>query len=302
MLLLSIGALGGDRGWRETLSPHFVLMHEGGFAPSGIVLDLEKLHNNLRLDLSMFSPWMAKERVRVYLYASQERYLRGEFSPPSWSNGIAEVQFKRVVSFDRPSRRDLMAVLGHEMTHLFFETYWAPSADRMPTWLNEGLAMLEEAEDRRQPEKSDWFQTQALLLQSGFTPFERFVKISPARDLGGNKDAVTLWYVQAYSVTHFLYRKQTRLQLFNFCRMLKEGKSLDAALWQAYRYGNLKAFQNAWKNWLSSNEVRDQLHTEYRRVSAGTAAPAPAARGGARSGRKTLAPVGFDSLRREHSR
>src|SRR5438045_9286300 len=80
---------GADWGWRQTLSPHFVVFHESAWTPSGFVLDLEKMHNRLRMDLSMFSPWMSKERLNLYLYKGQQSYLEGEFKPPKWSNGIS---------------------------------------------------------------------------------------------------------------------------------------------------------------------------------------------------------------------
>ncbi len=136
LLLLASGLLGGAvRGsceegpgqteWKTTTSPHFLVYHEAPFAPPGVVLGLEKLYGRLRLDLSMFAPWMEKEKVKVYIYRSRNTYLNPkEFNPPSWSDGIAFLDRKIIVSFEQKGRRKLTEILAHEMTHLLFESYW----------------------------------------------------------------------------------------------------------------------------------------------------------------------------------
>ncbi|MFH1723147.1 MAG: hypothetical protein ABII00_00855 [Elusimicrobiota bacterium] len=268
-------ALAGVRDWNETLSPHFVVLHESAFAPSGVVLDLEKLHNRLRLDLSMFAPWMAKERVKIYLYKTRESYLHGKFQPPSWSTGIAVQEEKLIATFEFPSREEFLDVIGHELTHLLFEGYWAEVKKTPPVWLNEGLSMIEESPDRSRPEKSRWYQAMAFLTDRTVIPLSRYVRMNPGRDLGSNKDAVTLWYVQAYSLVHFLYRRHTRLQFFNFCGLLRDGTRLERALWKVYRYQSLERLEAAWKRWLKLPDVRNKFLPQERAPAISARAEAP---------------------------
>ena len=242
----------GDTFWHETLAPHFQVRHQPAFLPPGFVLQLEKIHNHLRMDLSMFSPWMAKERLKLYFYADRDSYLKGELKPPGWSNGIAFHKEKIVAVYDQANRPKLFQIIAHETTHLLFEGYWWESGKAPPQWLNEGLAMMEEADDPRLPEKSEWFQTMALLNPEHTIPFKQFAEIRPTTDLkdNSNKDAVSLWYVQAFSIVHFLYREHSRLQFQNFCNQLRDGKDLEKVIWQVYRYSGSEELDRAWRAWL----------------------------------------------------
>ncbi len=240
--------------WHETTSPHFAVAHEMPWSPPGFVMNLEKMHNRLRMDLGMLSPWMSKERIKLYLYKDSESYLAGEFNPPHWSNGLALFELKVVAVPDNPDRKELMRVIGHEMTHILFESYWWEAKKRPAAWLNEGLAMMEESDAPGHPERSQWFQL--MVLNPGtFLPLEEFFAITPAKDLH-NPDIVADWYVQAYSIVYFLYRGHQRLQFKNFCSQLRDGRPLFESMWLAYRYHDAAALEKDWKRWLSQPENR----------------------------------------------
>lgn len=242
--------------------------------PSGLLLELGKMHGRLKRDLASFSPWMAKEKIKIYLYKTPESYMRGEFEPPAWSNGVAFYAKKLIATHEQPEDGKLHSVLAHEMSHLLFESFWAEERKDPPVWLNEGLAMLEEAPDPGRPESSDWHRAMWVLEEKQTVSFERFFSVSPARDMAGaDKDAVSLWYVQAYSVVYFLYRRHTRLQFRNFCAQLREGKNLQQALWKAYRYPTLSKFEKEWRAWLSLPEVRALARSKSPRGSASASPP-----------------------------
>jgi len=245
--------------WIESVSPHFVVKHEAAFMPSGLTLHLEKLHNRLRLDLAMFAPWMAKERIDLYLYATRKTYLRGQFHPPGWSNGIAQYENKLIATFQGQGDEKMYEVVGHEMTHLLFEGYWGEAGGRPPTWLNEGLAMLEEKGDKSDGPRSEWYRAMSMFYTNRPYALEDFLLMNPSRDLGSNQDKVTLWYVQAYSLVYFLYRRHSRLQFFNFCRMLRNGIPAQKAFGKIYRYRSSQALDKAWRAWLNEPAVRREL-------------------------------------------
>lgn len=242
----------GQVEWRQTLSPHFTVMHEAAWAPPGFVMTLERLHNRLRRDLAMFSPWMAKERLKLYLYKDRASYLAGEFSPPAWSNGIALYQRKIVAVYDQQDRRKLAEIVAHETTHLLFESYWGEAGKAPPSWLNEGLAMLEEAEASSGAERSPWYRAMAALPRGDFLPMARFLEMNPTHDLKDDKEKVGVWYIQAFSLVYFLSRERTRLQFKDFCARLRDGKPLPEALWLVYRFQGAAKLEKAWKEWLAS--------------------------------------------------
>jgi hypothetical protein len=286
--------------WNETVSPHFVVKHEAPFTPSGMTLQLEKMHNRLRIDLAMFAPWMAKERVRLYLYKGQKSYLGGEFDPPGWSNGIAQYEEKLIATFESQGKEKLNEVIAHEMTHLLFEGYWGEANKRPPAWLNEGLAMLEERGDKTDGPRSEWYRAMSMFFTRKPYAFQDFLQMNPGRDLGGNQDKVTLWYVQAYSLVFFLYRKHSRLQFFNFCRMIRDGSTLQDAFGKIYRVRSVKSLEKAWRAWLNEPEVRRELE-DYEVVPRGSAsAEQPKTRKRSREyGKKKggrLKKVGFGAL------
>lgn len=281
--VLSQTAAAEPRRWHETLSPHFQVSHESAFAPQSFTLDLEKLHNRLRLDLSMFAPWMAKERIKLFLYADQSTFLRGRFNPPAWSNGLAFVQDRTLATFAMEDRAKLMQVLGHETTHLLFEGYFQEAGKVPPVWLNEGLSMMEE-DGPAEAEGSQWKAAFEDLSPDEIMALPRFVALTPTKDLLDDNATVTLWYVQAYGLVRFLYKGRSRMQFFNFCAMLREGKSLDDALSKVYRLRGLAALEK---------EFRASMGRARPSARASLAVPSAPQKEPSRAVPRTLRPVDF---------
>lgn len=219
-------------------------------------MSLERLHRRLRLDLGQFAPWMAQERIRLVIYRDQKEYLQGKYAPPRWSNGISLYPERTVVVYDQKDRKKLLQVISHETSHLIFESFWADGKATPPSWINEGLAMLQESESSDRAESSDWYRLMADLPRRAF-PLAEFVKISPNEDLAeANEESVATWYIQAHSTIYFLSRKHNRLQFKDFCSRLKEGRELRESLWLAYRFQSLSDLEGCWKSWLRSESRR----------------------------------------------
>lgn len=246
--------------WHQTLSPHFIVEHESTWMPPGFITNIEKMHGRLRMDLAIFSPGMADERLQLYLYEKRQSYISGEFKPPNWSNGIAMYQMKTIALFDQPNRRKLLEILAHETTHLLFEGYWGESHKSPPSWLNEGLAMMEESQSLAAPEASGWYRSMAYLPRASLLPLGDFFKIKPSEDLQNDKNGqVGVWYVQAYSIVSFLYRQHSRIQFKDFCSRLRDGKDLQDTLWIVYRYRRFSDFEKAWLNWFQDPAHRSRV-------------------------------------------
>lgn len=250
-----------DWSWHQSLTPHFEIKHQMAFMPPGFSMSVERMHGKLRLDLAGFSPWMSKERLKLYLYKDRQAYASGEFQPPPWSNGISLYEKRVVAVYDQPNRKKLLEVLSHEATHLLFESYWGEVGRQPPSWINEGLAMIEEAEPDH-PERSDWFRAMVMLPQMGYLHIDDLVKITPTTDLQDDKAKVEKWYVEAYSVTFFLLRKHSRLQFKNLCAKLREGKDLDSSLWLVYRYQGTKQLEKAWMDWLRDPKLKAKAEAQ----------------------------------------
>lgn len=237
--------------WRQTLTPHFVIKHQSAWLPAGFSMGAEKVHSRLRMDLGMFSSWMSKEKINLYVYADQNSFLAGEFRPPKWSNGLAIYDRKAVAMPTMKDPRKMISVMAHETTHLIFDGYWKEGNKEPPSWINEGLAMLEEAESPERPETSVWYQQMTMIPPAKFPDLGTFFGVTPTKDLHNDKAAVGEWYIQAYSVTHYLLRKHSRLQFKSLCAALRDGKAVEDALWLTYRYKKVSDLDKKWRAWLS---------------------------------------------------
>lgn len=254
-------AEGRTSSWRETLTPHFVIRRQASWLPRGFSMGVERVHSRLRWDLGMFSPGISRDRINLFLYADHESYLGGEFRPPRWSNGLAVHEHKAVALPSMKDPRKLLQVMAHETTHLLFDGYWRERHREPPAWLNEGLAMLQEADAPGKPETSVWYQQMTLVDPTSFPALETFFRVTPTKDLHNDEAAVSTWYLQAYSVTHFLLRGHSRMQFKSLCGYLRDGRPAAKALWLSYRYRTVAAFDRKWREWLA-----DPVHK--RRVGA----------------------------------
>jgi hypothetical protein len=256
-----------ERGWewRETMTPHFRVLHQATWLPPGMTIGLEHINFRLRMDLGMFSNLSGKDRANIYLYKDMKSYVGGEFAPPPWSNGVAIYDKNAVAIPAMKETSQMLRVLAHENTHLIFVKYFREGHRDPPSWVNEGLAMLEEADSPQKPETSQWYQNMVETDPNRWIHMDQFFQLNPTKDLHDDKNLVALFYVQAYSITHFLVRKHSHLQFKSFCDKLRDGKSVEDALRLAYQYRSVQDFEKRWRLWLKDPEHK-------RRVTALTAA------------------------------
>ena len=244
--------MGGEKAasWHEIVSPHFRIFHEANWTPAGIVLELEKIHGMLRLDMSIFSPWMATEKAKIYIYANQKSYVEGEFKPPQWSRGLAIYEKRCIVIYDDGNRESLRSVCSHELTHLFFESFFAETGRMPPLWLNEGLAVM--MEDRSAGANGPWTGALKSIVPARLHPLKEHFAITNMTD-NGNSQAVSDWYLESFGAVKFLFRS-SRLPFKNFCTALRNGVTVDQALWNVYRYRGAADMDTAFHNWLFAKD------------------------------------------------
>jgi len=259
-LLLAADAFGAElatapsvSSWHVKTSPHFEIMHESVWSPGSVSLELEKIFASMRLNMSMFAPWMVKEKSKIYIYASQESYVNGEFNPPRWSKGLAYASKKTVVVYDTGDIGKLKAVIAHELSHLYFEGYFSEKLKYPPTWLNEGLAVY--LEESVFPEGGPWGKALAYFPPERQSPFPGFFDLK-IDDLKSDAK-IADWYLQAYGTVLYLYRPHTRVQFKAFCEALRSGEKVEDALWKGYRVREGADFGRKWSAWLDDYSKPD---------------------------------------------
>lgn len=125
--------------FREQQSGHFVLRFEGSQAPdplrSDILSVLESQYNTLQNDLGV----ALKDSISVSLYTEQA--FLDVTQAPAWTAALNDGKLRVPVSGLTAMTPDLNRVLRHELTHSFIAQI---THGNVPTWLNEGIAQLEE--------------------------------------------------------------------------------------------------------------------------------------------------------------
>ncbi len=245
LLFLSISSISAEE-WKIKSSPNFVLYYEGKWTPDSIMIELEKIFAKMRLNVSMFAPWMTKQKANIYIYANQNNYLKGEFSPPTWSKGLAIYNKKAVVVYDMGNQEKLKATLAHELTHLYFESFFYEKLKSPPQWLNEGLAVY--MEDLSYDGEGPWKRALRYTMPEKYIKFDTFFKTTV--DQLESSEKISNWYLQSYGIVAYLYRSNKRLAFKNFCDLVREKYDINKNLWDAYRYKKASELEIEWKKWL----------------------------------------------------
>ena len=120
-------------------STHFTLHFEGKQMPQSLPQDvlttLEHHYDALSEDLSYSPP----NSIIVTLYTEQAFF--DVTQAPAWTNAVNDGKLRIPVSGLTSVTPELSRVLKHELTHSFVAQM---SASRCPTWLQEGIAQMEE--------------------------------------------------------------------------------------------------------------------------------------------------------------
>ncbi|MEK7287792.1 MAG: peptidase MA family metallohydrolase [Elusimicrobiota bacterium] len=253
LLIAGLGALGRtETAWKESPSPHFRIYHAARALPSGITIGLEKMHAKLRLHLGLFAPWMSKEKINLYIYQNEADYKNGEFKPPAWSKGVSSVEKNAVVLYTENDRENFFKTATHELTHLLFAGYFGARRERLPRWLEEEVAMLMEDLAATDSKTAVWLA--AMKNKEAWTPesLKQFMKASPFQD--ASTKSVSNWYIQAYSLSRYLFIEKGRIKFKVFCDHLARGDSEEKALQAAYFLSNYNDFEWSWREWLKSRQ------------------------------------------------
>lgn len=202
--------------FNEGESTHFLLRYDGSKAGFGLRTDmlrtLERQYTELARDLG-FSPESA-----ITLIVYTERQFFDVTQAPAWAGALNDGKLRipvRDVSSMTPA---LEMVLKHELTHSFVHSI---AGGRCPTWLNEGLAQLEEPKTiPSAAELGEVFrQHKAAPLRVLEHPF---LGLTPAQ--------AWVAYAESLAATDYLRATYGMNALRRILELLREGRAPEAAL------------------------------------------------------------------------
>ena len=176
---------------------------------------------------------------KIFVYPTEKEY-QDATGEPSWSKGVARYDPKEILTFTWSSSF-LDALLPHEITHLVFRDFVGFKGE-VPLWLDEGVAQWEEPAKRTIAKQI----ARSLIVNQKYYP----IRDLTAMDIRNSKDegAVQFFYMESVTVVEFLIKRYGAQSFTEFCRQLRDGKSLDEALTFTYSASmrNLEELQSQW--------------------------------------------------------
>jgi len=142
-----------------------------------------------------------------------------------------------------------LPLFAHEITHLvfneFMEFYNPDEAEKL-RWLNEGLATYEELQFYSDTEGQEMRRLTRPLVRQNAYPLKTAFEFKPFRErvvslgsyvLAGRThyfSNIDIWYWQARELAAFLIESKGRYNFYVLMNALKQKKSIDAAIQEAY--------------------------------------------------------------------
>jgi len=259
--------------WHELGKDHFIVYFTQDEEFAKEVLDKAELYYvRIASDLgySRYSEfWTWDNRVKIYIYPDHDSYLQVA-NIPGWSEGLADYKNKRIISYTH-GEGFLDGILPHEIAHLIFRDFVGFKGE-VPVWLDEGVAQWSEPLKRQMVDivSKRFLSSRAFFSLADMVNLDirkvkanSIVKIHSILNKDGKRDflslngdtVVTVYYVEAVSLVGFLVEEYGANSFTDFCRQLRDGKSLEEALKFAYPMDitSLDALENNWLEYLEAN-------------------------------------------------
>ena len=208
------------------------------------VNSLIKNSDRIVKDISETTGFKTKGRTRIIIVPSysdfQKVQPRGEHVP-IWAVGVAYPS-RNLVIILKKNRVDLIKTFRHEMTHIMLGQYFS-RADRIPRWLNEGLAMIV---------AGDWSMSRlstitAAVLTDSLIPMDEIVDSFP----GDVRDA-ELAYCQSFYFISFLKGRFGRDAFRQFLSEYAKHGDFESAIQRTYKM----SWSRMEDQWLKYMEAR----------------------------------------------
>ena len=231
--------------WNEIKSEHFIVHYTNNEAfAKDVSRRSETYYRNIANELGYqrYSGfWTWDNRVRIFIYPNRNQYLK-RTGQPQWSEGVASYTDKTISSYAW-SEGFLDALLPHEMTHLIFRDYVGFKGE-VPLWLDEGVAQWMEPHKREAVKEAIRHLAQTRSLFS----LDQMMTLDIRRS--ADPELVQIYYVQAVSLVDFLITTYGASRFTNFCRQLRDGKSIEDSLRFAYPIA-IRSINELEKKWVA---------------------------------------------------
>jgi hypothetical protein len=168
--------------------------------------------------------------VSFYIYASSADLQGSMIFPQDWTGGVSYTEYGIIAIGIGTSRAEIdwgKKTVAHELTHLVIHQVTFNPYNGLPTWLDEGLAMVSEGALDAQ------FTTalSSAKMQNKFTSIRSIA--SPFSAYGGES---VLDYAESYEVVKYLIDTYGQPKMFELLSAFEQGSGYDEALNKVYGF------------------------------------------------------------------
>ena len=222
--------------WRALESPDVtILWYSGDEAFAGELLEVcEAAIETLAVDVGT----RVDRHISIYIYESSADLRQAMVYPQEWTGGVAFTEYGIVAIGIGPGDMGWgTRALRHELTHLVVHAAVFSPFGRLPTWLDEGLAMHNEGE------ASESFES-LLYAAAGQDA------LLSLRTLSGPFSSDTakayLSYAESHSVVQYLLEEYGSTAMHDLLMFIKDGETVDDALMMSFGLG-IDGVETAWR-------------------------------------------------------
>jgi hypothetical protein len=180
-----------------------------------------------------------EDPVRLYIYASAADLQGSMIFPQEWTGGVAFTQYGAIAIGIPPGASGLewgRRAIAHELTHLVVHQVTFNPYNALPTWLDEGLAMV--AEGELESQFTDIFNearndSELISLRSLSSPFSAYTYQS------------LLSYAESHQVVAYLIGEFGRDKMLALLNTFARGSDYDEALVEVYGF-DMDGLNAAW--------------------------------------------------------
>ncbi len=188
--------------------------------------------------------WTWDKRVTITVYPDAQTFTQNTGQPP-WSQGTVERDWtpdhtKEIITFKQQANF-FDGILPHEISHLILHDFIGVNV-MVPRWFDEGVAQMQEKEKRRIAKQ---LMTR-LVSQSKQPPLNVLMTMRLKGEQ--NQTKIKIFYTQSLSVIDFLIVNYGSESFGNLCRNMRDGKSFEASLTNAYPniFSSLAELERKW--------------------------------------------------------
>ena len=198
-------------------SSHFNLHYEGKDTSESFRRDLLATLDGQYDDLVRDLGYSPRNNIAVTLYTQQAFF--DVTRAPSWSGAVNDGKLRIPISGVQSVTPELARVLKHELTHSFVAQM---SSNRCPTWLNEGVAQIEEGRSSA----SQGRPLAQLFAVGNEIPFN----VLEGSFMNFSAPQATVAYAESLAATEYIRDAYGMSEIARILELLSQGSSTEAAL------------------------------------------------------------------------